>query len=59
MHPVDELVLICGERGSGAAVMAHLSGRQRILFASVVPGSARVPRRLTAVAKTVTLERSK
>ena len=38
-HPIDELVLICGERGVGSAVMAHLKGRQRILFASVVPGS--------------------
>jgi hypothetical protein len=38
-HPIDELVLICGERGSGSAVMAHLKGRQRIMFASVVPGS--------------------
>lgn len=39
--PIDELVLICGERGIGAAVMAHLRGRPRILFASVVPGSER------------------
>ena len=37
--PIDELVLICGERGTGKAVMAHLADRQRILFASVVPGS--------------------
>ena len=37
--PIDELVLICGEAGTGASVMAHLRGRQRVLFASVVPGS--------------------
>lgn len=43
-HPVDELVLICGERGSGAAIMAHLRGRQRLLFASVVPGCDRTQR---------------
>ena len=43
-HPVDELVLICGERGSGAAIMAHLRGRQRLLFASVVPGCERAQR---------------
>jgi len=37
--PVDELVLICGEAGTGSAVMSHLKGRHRLLFASVVPGS--------------------
>ena len=41
--PIDELVLICGERGVGSAVMAHLHRREpRILDASVVPGSERV-----------------
>ena len=39
-HPIDELVLICGERGCGRAIIDHLRGQQRILFASVVPGSA-------------------
>ena len=43
-HPIDELVLICGEHGCGGAIMAHLRGRQRILFASVVPGSERTYR---------------
>lgn len=43
-HPIDELVLICGERGVGVAVMAHLQGRQRLLFASVVSGSPRANR---------------
>ena len=42
--PVDELVLICGEKGSGAAIMDHLKGRQRLLLASVVPGCARAQR---------------
>lgn len=43
-QPVDELVLVCGERGCGAAVMSHLyeAGRPRFLYASVVPGSERV-----------------
>ena len=40
-HPIDELVLICGERGVGVAVMAHLQGRHRLLYASAVPGSDR------------------
>jgi len=39
-HPIDELVLICGERGCGRAIIDHLKGKQRLLFASVVPGSA-------------------
>ena len=38
---IDELLLICGERGTGGAIMAHLRHRQRILFASVIPGSDR------------------
>jgi hypothetical protein len=42
--PIDELVLICGEAGTGAAVMAHLKGRHRLLFASVVPGSEQARR---------------
>ena len=41
---VDELVLICGESGSGAAVMAHLRGRPHLLYASLVPGSERAQR---------------
>jgi len=40
LQPIDELVLICGERGCGRAIIDHLRGQQRILFASVVPGSA-------------------
>ena len=40
-HPIDELVLICGERGCGRAIIDHLKGKQRLLFASVVPGSVR------------------
>ena len=46
-HPVDELVLICGESGVGGAVMQHLRGvrRCRILYASLVPGSERAQRR--------------
>ena len=43
-HPLDELVLICGERGVGSAIMAHLRGRQRLLFASVVQGCDRTRR---------------
>lgn len=43
-HPIDELVLICGEKGVGGAVMGHLRGRPRILFASVVAGSERTRR---------------
>jgi len=42
LQPIDELVLICGQRGCGAAVMEHLRGRPRFLYASVVPGSVRV-----------------
>ena len=41
---IDELLLICGQRGTSAAVMAHLAHRQRLLFASVIPGSERATR---------------
>jgi len=43
-QPLDELILICGERGVGSTIMAHLRGRPRLLFASVVPGCDRTRR---------------
>jgi len=46
-HPIDELVLICGEKGVGGAVMGHLRGRPRILFASVVAGLVLQPSRVS------------
>ena len=43
-HPISEVLLIAGERGCGGAIMTHLKGLQRILFASVIPGCERTRR---------------
>jgi len=59
--PVDELVLICGEAGTGAAVMTHLKAQEnphRVLFASVVPGSEQALRFYDKAFKRLAFERA-